>query len=105
MSDRESESESERVSESERRSRSSLEHEEEQWCTMEAQNDTGMDMGDVAKQSKKDCRVYVGNLSYDVRSEDLTNFMSGGAWCESTYNFAPACSFLLVSNSRSSRTC
>lgn len=46
---------------------------------MEAQNDTGMDMGDVAKQSKKDCRVYVGNLSYDVRSEDLTNFMSGGA--------------------------
>lgn len=39
-----------------------------------------MDVTEVARQSKKDCRVYVGNLSYEVRSEDLTAFMRDGTW-------------------------
>ncbi|PWN35972.1 uncharacterized protein FA14DRAFT_122073 [Meira miltonrushii] len=39
----------------------------------------GSDVAEVARQSKKDCRVYVGNLSYEVRSEDLSDFMRDGA--------------------------
>lgn len=52
---------------------------------MDAQFDStmgnGADVAEVARQSKKDCRVYVGNLSYEVRSEDLSDFMRDGA-CE-----------------------
>lgn len=53
---------------------------------MDAQLDTSMgnggsDVAEVARQSKKDCRVYVGNLSYEVKSEDLSDFMRDGA-CE-----------------------
>ena len=56
------------------------------FTTMDAQLDTSMgnggsDVAEVARQSKKDCRVYVGNLSYEVKSEDLSDFMRDGA-CE-----------------------
>lgn len=33
-----------------------------------------------AKHSIKENRVYVGNLSYDVRYKDLEQFMTDGAW-------------------------
>ena len=33
---------------------------------------------EFAKQSKRENRVYVGNLSYDVRYRDLIEFMRGG---------------------------
>lgn len=35
---------------------------------------------EFAKQSKRENRVYVGNLSYDVRYRDLMEFMRGGGW-------------------------
>lgn len=37
-----------------------------------------VDAAEMARQSNKDCRVYVGNLSYDVRSENLIDFMRDG---------------------------
>ena len=33
---------------------------------------------EMSKSSKRDCRVYVGNLSYDVKYRDLMEFMRGG---------------------------
>jgi len=33
---------------------------------------------EFAKNSKRENRVYVGNLSYDVRYRDLIEFMRGG---------------------------
>jgi hypothetical protein len=35
---------------------------------------------EFAKISKRENRVYVGNLSYDVRYKDLIEFMRGGGW-------------------------
>lgn len=35
---------------------------------------------EFAKISKRENRVYVGNLSYDVRYRDLMEFMRGGGW-------------------------
>jgi hypothetical protein len=35
---------------------------------------------EFAKISKREHRVYVGNLSYDVRYRDLMEFMRGGGW-------------------------
>ena len=35
---------------------------------------------DFAKISKREHRVYVGNLSYDVKYRDLMEFMRGGGW-------------------------
>ena len=32
------------------------------------------------KHSKRENRVYVGNLSYDVKYRDLIEFMRGGEW-------------------------
>ena len=34
----------------------------------------------MSKTSKRECRVYVGNLSYDVRYRDLMEFMRGGGF-------------------------
>ena len=33
---------------------------------------------EAAKKSKKDCRVYVGNLSFAVKWNDLKDFMRDG---------------------------
>ncbi len=33
-----------------------------------------------AKVSKRENRLYVGNLAYDVNYKDLEKFMSGGMW-------------------------
>lgn len=38
------------------------------------------DAVEFAKQSKRENRVYVGNLSYDVKYRDLMEFMRGGGW-------------------------
>ena len=35
---------------------------------------------EFSKQSKRENRVYVGNLSYDVKFRDLMEFMRGGGW-------------------------
>ena len=35
---------------------------------------------EFAKISKRENRVYVGNLSYDVKYRDLMEFMWGGGW-------------------------
>lgn len=35
---------------------------------------------EAAKRSKKDCRVYVGNLAFGVKWNDLKDFMREGAW-------------------------
>jgi hypothetical protein len=35
---------------------------------------------EFAKHSKRENRVYVGNLSYDVKYRDLIEFMRGGGW-------------------------
>jgi hypothetical protein len=35
---------------------------------------------EFAKISKRENRVYVGNLSYDVKFRDLMEFMRGGGW-------------------------
>ena len=35
---------------------------------------------EMAKNSKRENRVYVGNLSYDVKYRDLVEFMRGGGW-------------------------
>ena len=35
---------------------------------------------EFAKISKRENRVYVGNLSYDVKYRDLMDFMRGGGW-------------------------
>jgi len=35
---------------------------------------------EFSKISKRENRVYVGNLSYDVRYRDLMEFMRGGGW-------------------------
>ena len=42
---------------------------------MNADHDEAMEF---AKVSKRENRVYVGNLSYDVRYRDLMEFMRGG---------------------------
>ena len=42
-----------------------------------AEHDEAMEM---AKVSKRENRVYVGNLSYDVKYRDLMEFMRGGGW-------------------------
>ena len=35
---------------------------------------------EFSKTSKRENRVYVGNLSYDVKYRDLMEFMRGGGW-------------------------
>ena len=35
---------------------------------------------EFSKMSKRENRVYVGNLSYDVKYRDLMEFMRGGGW-------------------------
>ena len=35
---------------------------------------------EFAKISKRENRVYVGNLSYDIKYRDLMEFMRGGGW-------------------------
>lgn len=35
---------------------------------------------EFSKISKRENRVYVGNLSYEVRYRDLMEFMRGGGW-------------------------
>jgi len=35
---------------------------------------------EFSKQSKRENRVYVGNLSYDVKYRDLIEFMRGGGF-------------------------
>jgi hypothetical protein len=35
---------------------------------------------EFAKVSKRENRVYVGNLSYEVKYRDLMEFMRGGGW-------------------------
>ena len=42
---------------------------------------------EFAKQSKRENRVYVGNLSYDVKYRDLIEFMRGGGLVESVVPF------------------
>ncbi|PWN41972.1 hypothetical protein IE81DRAFT_149700 [Ceraceosorus guamensis] len=37
----------------------------------------GVDPAEAARSSRKENRVYVGNLSYDVRSSHLKDFMQG----------------------------
>lgn len=34
----------------------------------------------AARRSQKECRVYVGNLSYDVKSDHLKEFMTDGGF-------------------------
>ena len=43
------------------------------------------DAVEFAKISKRENRVYVGNLSYDVKYGDLIEFMRGGGWCYVEY--------------------
>lgn len=38
-----------------------------------------VDASEAARQSQKDCRVYVGNLSYEVKGDNLKEFMRAGA--------------------------
>ena len=38
------------------------------------------DAVEFSKISRRENRVYVGNLSYDVRHKDLLEFMRGGGW-------------------------
>lgn len=38
---------------------------------------------EFSKISKRENRVYVGNLAYDVRYRDLMEFMRGGGWWKS----------------------
>lgn len=38
-----------------------------------------VDPGEAARLSQKECRVYVGNLSYDVKGDNLKEFMRDGA--------------------------
>jgi RNA recognition motif-containing protein len=35
---------------------------------------------EAARRSKKECRVYVGNLSFNVRWNDLKDFMREGGF-------------------------
>ena len=42
---------------------------------------------EFAKISKRENRVYVGNLSYDVKYRDLMEFMRGGGWGTSQHFF------------------
>lgn len=47
--------------------------------TDEVMTTQGVDPGEAARQSQKECRVYVGNLSYDVKGYNLKEFMRDGA--------------------------
>lgn len=38
-----------------------------------------VDAGEAARHSQKECRVYVGNLSYEVKGDSLREFMRDGA--------------------------
>ena len=40
-------------------------------------------MANVRENSQQDRRVYVGNLSYDVKWHHLKDFMRQGQWCSS----------------------
>ena len=44
---------------------------------MNAPHEEAVEFG---KLSKRENRVYVGNLSYDVKYRDLMEFMRGGGW-------------------------
>lgn len=46
---------------------------------------------EFAKVSKRENRVYVGNLSYDVKYRDLMEFMRGGGWGKSQISFSISC--------------
>ena len=46
---------------------------------------------EFAKISKRENRVYVGNLSYDVRYRDLMEFMRGGGFGRYYFLFGEAC--------------
>lgn len=40
---------------------------------------SAVDPGEAARSSQKECRVYVGNLSYEVKGDSLKEFMRDGA--------------------------
>lgn len=44
---------------------------------------------EMSKTSKRECRVYVGNLSYDVKYRDLMEFMRGGGSREGCFLLYP----------------
>lgn len=44
---------------------------------MNAPHEEAVEFGKI---SKRENRVYVGNLSYDVKYRDLMEFMRGGGW-------------------------
>lgn len=46
---------------------------------------------EFAKHSKRENRVYVGNLSYDVKYRDLIEFMRGGGWGKFQISFIFRC--------------
>ena len=50
---------------------------------------------EFSKHSKRENRVYVGNLSYDVRYRDLMEFMRGGGLgnsiCRVVFGFSSFC--------------
>ena len=60
---------------------------------------------EFAKQSKRENRVYVGNLSYDVKYRDLMEFMRGGGWGNIQISFSATFGWLagVVRRGRSSR--
>ena len=51
---------------------------------------------EFAKQSKRENRVYVGNLSYDVKYRDLIEFMRGGGFGGISCSFSVSRFFLKV---------
>ena len=51
---------------------------------MNAPHEEAVEFG---KLSKRENRVYVGNLSYDVKYRDLMEFMRGGGWGNNNLRF------------------
>lgn len=51
---------------------------------------------EFAKVSKRENRVYVGNLSYEVKYRDLIEFMRGGGWGIIVFRFFKAWGSLCV---------
>lgn len=46
---------------------------------------------EFAKVSKRENRVYVGNLSYEVKYRDLIEFMRGGGWGITVFSIFQSC--------------
>lgn len=53
---------------------------------------------EFAKTSKRENRVYVGNLSYDVKYRDLIEFMRGGGWGKFQISFIFRCGLAWLSS-------